>query len=369
MRIMHVLPTLTVGGAETLVSDYLVMLKQLGHEVALLVYIDSNTKIKEKLLNNGIPIYVISPASKSKIGCCIEITRRKILYKRIYWRIINNFQPDVLHFHLKVLPDIKDIERYNGIKLFYTYHSDINRYIKEYGQTWKNNICELSKKGYIHSFALSYKMLNQVKKNICEDNVIYLANGIDIKEARSKRYDRALFLKSIKKEQYSPIIVHVGRLAEVKNHKKSIEIVKEIINKKPNVLLLLVGMGDEAYTESLKQYAMDLGVSGNISFLGFRTDINEIISVCDAALLPSYFEGFPLTVLEYQAHGIRCVVSEAIPEEAICNNNCFRLSIDESNSTWCGYLLGTKINHISKDIMEFDSHRCITKMMNYYEEC
>lgn len=369
MRIMHVLPTLTVGGAETLVSDYLLMLKRLGHEVALLVYIDSNTKIKEKLLNNDIPVYSISTGVKGKLSCCIETTRRKILYKRIYWRIINDFQPDVLHFHLKMLPDLKDIEKYNNIKLFYTYHSDINRYIKEYGQGWKNNICELSQKGYIHSFALSYKMLDQVKKNICEDNVIYLANGIDIKEARSKRYDRDLFLKSIKKEQYSLIIVHVGRLAEVKNHKKSIEIIKQIIDKKPNALLLIVGAGNKAYTKRLKQYATDLGVSDNVSFLGFRTDINEIISVCDAALLPSYFEGFPLTVLEYQAHGIRSVVSEAIPEEAICNDNCFRLSIDESNFTWSEYLLGTKTNHRSKDIMEFDSNRCIAKMLNYYEDC
>lgn len=367
MKIMHVLPTLTVGGAETLVADYLIRLKTLGHDVAVLVYIQTETAIYEKLKNHGIKIYCVSK-KYNNVYDLVEKILRKVMKDVRYWNIIKRFNPDILHFHLHMYPKKSEMKKYKNIKLFYTFHSDIERYIREYGEEWKRNISELSELGKLTTFALSYEMLEVAKKKISRKNVYYLPNGIDIVDARKHELDKSHFLKGINKENSNPIIVHVGRLLGVKNHKKTFDIFKNVLINKPDALLLIVGTGEAKYCKELEEYVTKIGIKNNTVFLGFRTDINEILSVCDYGVLPSFYEGFPLTVLEYQAHGLRSVVSKAVPEEAICNKNCFRLDVDCSNDTWCKYLLGEFENKIEKDLMVFDSDRIIKALLKYYNK-
>lgn len=368
MRILHVLPTLTVGGAETLVSNYLIKLKNTGHDVAVLAYIFSDTEIYKKLKKNDIRVFSISLKHNEIIKESFSVISRKLIGEWKYWKIIQEFKPDVIHFHLKMVPRQKDINKYKGIRLFYTYHSDIERYIRDYGEKWKKNIQALSESNQITSFALSNKMLIQVKKLISDKGLYYLPNGIDIISAQEKKYDKRLFLKTLGKDNSNCIVAHVGRLEEVKNHKKSIDILNVLIKSRQDALLLIIGTGnDEHYKESLISYSKKLGVSEHVLFLGFRNDVDEILSICDYALLPSYFEGFPLTALEYQAHGIRCIVSNACPNEAICLDNCFRLGIEESNERWSELLLGDELRKDTKDIMCFDNTTIISKLLSFYK--
>lgn len=77
-----------------------------------------------------------------------------------------------------------------------------------------------------------------------------------------------------------------------------------------NSTLLLVSDGPDR--EALEQRAQDLGIRDSVQFLGFRTDIPELLMAMDCFVFPSIHEGFPLTLIEAQAAQLPCVVSDTI---------------------------------------------------------
>lgn len=366
MRILHVLPSLNVGGAETLVVNYLVHMKKKGHDVALVTKIDTDTSLRNEIIENDIKLYNITPLCKTKLEQYVQLLLRKVFENKKMLTIIRDFSPEVVHFHLNTYPNISQQQIYRGIKLFYTYHSDIERYISEYGDKWRKSLQSYSKNGKMTFFAINKKMQNQAATFISDKRLYLLYNGVSIQEYSNKTMNRVDFLDEIGYNS-SFIIGHIGRLDEVKNQKMSIQILKEVIKEKRDAILLLVGTGTEIYRNELREYAAKIGVLSNVFFLGFRKDINEIISILDVAILPSFYEGFPLTVLEYQAHRIRTIVSEATPEVAICNKNCFRLRLELGANEWCKKILGNDLRFTEKDLMYFDQDFCVDKLLEYYK--
>ena len=107
------------------------------------------------------------------------------------------------------------------------------------------------------------------------------------------------------------VIGHVGRFFPQKNHRFLIEIFKEIHDRNADAVLLLVGGGelDDSLKNEIKQKVEDLGLTDCVQFLGVREDVNELMQAFDLFLLPSLFEGLPVTMVEAQASGLPCVIS------------------------------------------------------------
>lgn len=359
MRIMHVLPTLNIGGAEKLVVSYLIEMKNLGHEVCLYVKTGEINVLYEKLTSNNIKVYFLK---EKKIRLV-----KKILERLFYWNSIKEFSPDIMHFHLGMIPKIKDRRRYEKIKLYYTYHSDIERYIKIFGKNWKKNLCWYLENNLIKSFAISKEMLKCAKTKMSKKNIYYLPNGIDILKFSKNKYSKKEFLKKNGLEEESFIIGHVARVIDVKNQRRSIEILMEVLKLNKKAKLIFVGKEEKKYKDELEKQINKYNLKDKVIFLGLREDVGEIISVLDTAILPSFYEGFPLTVIEYQIHGVRTIVSKAIPEEVICNKNCFRLDLSLSNQKWSQYICGVNFHENSKDISEFDLKKIIEKLLEFYK--
>ena len=75
-------------------------------------------------------------------------------------------------------------------------------------------------------------------------------------------------------------------------------------------------MGAGELEAEAKGRAEQLGISDRIIFTGVRTDVREILSCCDCFLMPSLFEGLPFSLVEAQAAGLRCLVSDVVTREA-----------------------------------------------------
>lgn len=108
-------------------------------------------------------------------------------------------------------------------------------------------------------------------------------------------------------------VVHVGRFTPLKNQSMIVEMAREAKNRNDNFQFILVGDGLTFEKEIM--HAQSLDVNDYISFYGNRTDVNEILQSCDVFLLPSLFEGMPLSLIEAQAAGLPCVVSDTITNE------------------------------------------------------
>jgi glycosyltransferase involved in cell wall biosynthesis len=110
------------------------------------------------------------------------------------------------------------------------------------------------------------------------------------------------------------VIGHVGRFIPAKNHHFLLQILKEILKIHPQTKLLLVGDGD--LRGEIEERAKEMGIDANIHFAGVRRDIPALLHCMDVFVFPSIYEGLGLVLLEAQACGIPCVVSEAIQPEA-----------------------------------------------------
>jgi glycosyltransferase involved in cell wall biosynthesis len=189
------------------------------------------------------------------------------------------------------------------------------------------------------------------KKN--RDRVIIMNNAID---AAQYTYDKKKSenMKKIFGVEDKLVIGHVGRFFAQKNHPFLIDIFNEIHKKNPDTALLLVGGGelDDALKNQMKQKVEDLGLSDSVQFLGVREDVNEVMQAFDLFLLPSLFEGLPVTMVEAQAGGLPCVISDKVPVQCDITGNVKVVPLKESPEKWADVVLDFVSEFERKDTFE-----------------
>lgn len=102
------------------------------------------------------------------------------------------------------------------------------------------------------------------------------------------------------------VVISVGELNENKNNKVIISALEKLKNK--NIHYILCGVGDKK--EALKEMAESSGVSENVHFLGYRTDIKALYNASDCFVMPSYREGLSRSAMEAMASGLPCILSD-----------------------------------------------------------
>lgn len=176
------------------------------------------------------------------------------------------------------------------------------------------------------------------KKN--RDKVIVMNNAIDAK-AYTYNVTKSMEMKKILGVENKTVIGHVGRFFEQKNHPFLIDIFYEIHKGNPDTVLLLVGGGelDDSLKNRMKQKVEDLGLQDCVQFLGVRDDVSEVMQAFDLFLLPSLFEGLPVTMVEAQASGLPCVISDKVPIQCDITGNVKVIALKDSPEVWADKVL------------------------------
>ncbi len=137
------------------------------------------------------------------------------------------------------------------------------------------------------------------------------------------------------------VFSHIGRFSDVKNHDYLIDVFKEIVKVHPDSILLLMGDGElKAQTEAKVK---TIGLSEKVVFCGNISNVYEKLIMSDAFLFPSKYEGFPTAVLEAQATGLPCFISDAITESIKRTSLVRRLPIEDGAKTWADCVLNSTI--------------------------
>ncbi len=103
------------------------------------------------------------------------------------------------------------------------------------------------------------------------------------------------------------VIVNVGELLPNKNQKTAILAMKRVLPQCPDACLLIAGNGPER--ENLEKMAAELGLEAHVIFLGYTTQLEKYLQVCDLEVACSYREGLPLNVVEAMLCGKPVVAS------------------------------------------------------------
>ena len=133
------------------------------------------------------------------------------------------------------------------------------------------------------------------------------------------------------------VVGHVGRFNQPKNHPFLLSVFAALLKKEPHAVLLLVGGGEDM--PRIQELARTLGISAQVRFLGVRSDIPDLMQAMDIFVFPSLYEGLGIALVEAQAAGLPCVVSDTIPPEAYLTDLVFAEELSASPEAWAQVIL------------------------------
>lgn len=152
------------------------------------------------------------------------------------------------------------------------------------------------------------------------------------------------------------LFAHVGAFNEQKNHGFLIEIFKELAKRSLKYKLLLIGDGylRPEIEEKINEYQL----RNRVIFTGNIDNVSDYLNGADFIIMPSLYEGLPLTLIEQQANGLKCIVSDTITEEADLTNTMTFISLDSPIGEW-----GDIIERISLPVSRENQSRDNIKMI------
>lgn len=320
-RIIHFINSLCSGGAEVFVTH---LVKELSshHNITLLTYageLDAKgLTLKNYLLENNIEYYSFNAKSQfSKILIPIKLAlylkKRKTdivhahLYRSCYFLYISNF-------FLK-----------NKVIQTRTFHST------------KFSSPFFLKKHFHKSFSYNFACSNAVieKLKILQlNNVSVINNGINTSNLTNSLHNVEL-RKKLKIPLDKIIFLQVGYIYELndKSPKAHDVVLKTITNNfKNNSSIFFIFLGDGPGLKAVNTYIIENNLSTVISSKGIVSNVNDYLSCADAFLMPSRFEGLPISAIEAACQGIPLILSN-IPSFNVFKSNSVLTCIPNSEDS------------------------------------
>lgn len=306
------------------------------------ITVDESIPYQEEFLRNGSKIHKITPRY-------VSITK----YRNEIKEVFEKNQYDVFWFNKTTLSSIESIKaaKKSGVK---------------------NIICHSHQSKNMGTlFTLMMHKLNRSKIDKYIDYMVACSKEAAEWFFSSKAEDAAIFPNAVNIDKYEPneklraekrkelgiegkfVIGNVARFAREKNHKFLVDIFAELCKKED---VVLVSCGEGPLWEETKNYAKEKNVDEKILFLGMREDIPEILQAIDVIVFPSLFEGLPFSLVEAQAGGLPCVISDTIGKETKLTDLVEFFSLDAGAEAW------------ADKILEYKEYKKITKRKQLEEK-
>lgn len=281
MKLLHIISSLEIGGAQRLLSDLLPIQKQQGLDVELLVNVSVENDFTAKIQEAGVKIISLDEPNLHSFS--------NILWLR---KIIKGY--DVVHVHL--FPSVYWVALASiglKVKLVYTEHSTSNRRREK---SYFRPIEKFVYRQYDKIISISQQTQDALQQWLqsSDGRFVVVNNGVDTKSFSSLR--SSVVPKSL---------IMVSRFVAAKDQATLIRAMKYVDKE---AVLRLVGDGDNL--EYCKAIAIAEGVSDRVEFLGSRSDVAELIAGSYIGVQSSNWEGFGLTAVELMAAGKPVIASD-----------------------------------------------------------
>ncbi|MFJ7937159.1 glycosyltransferase [Peribacillus sp. NPDC096622] len=313
IKIMHIINSFSLAGAEKLVFDIALKIDKQKYEVYVCA-IGSSTnkelekKIKSELEDNSIRIFSIDKKPKNnRISTIFKLTK-----------IIRENQMDIIHTHCPS-PDFygRIAARITRVKRVYTtIHNTAG-----YSRIFEKAIGKFTK-GYI---AISEQVKRYMVEdlNISEEKISLVPNGIDVQKYSASSIEIDSYKKSLGLQSKDIVITNIGRVTEQKGQIYLIRSIKKVKEKYSNIKVLIIGNKDldKSLYNKLQTYVIKEGLEKNVIFLGDRSDIPELLKITDIFVFPSLYEGFSLVTLEVIASSTPIIATDVGSIREIVTHN------------------------------------------------
>jgi len=304
VRILHVITTLGVGGAE----KHLLMLaggqRRRGHELHV-AYLKGEGELTATFEAQGVVVQRLHAGTGGGGGLLGLLAARGRLR-----RLVDSLGPDIVHTHL-LKADALGALSCGGRPLVASKHNDERALLRRpigvvHGLLSRRVALTIALSDHVATFVAEHG-------RVPRERIRRIYYGID-PDALQPRRSRAAVRAELGLSESAPVLVCVGRLAPQKDHPT---LLAALARLPAEVVLLVVGGDPFGDGEArLRSRAAELGLGERARFLGIRHDVPDLLAASDLFVLPSLWEGLGLVFLEAMAVGLPVVATSvsAIPE-------------------------------------------------------
>lgn len=359
IRILQMIGSLNVGGSQTMIMNIYRNIDRTKMQFDFVLDHPKETYFAEEVKAMGAKIYTM-PMFNGANAAEIKKDWNNFFYMHPEYK--------VLHSHVRSYASLYlPVAKKHGVKTIIHSHSTSNG----------SGAMAMAKN------ALQYPLKKQADilmacsteaglwlygdKAMKSDRYVFMPNGVDLERFGFKQETREKLRRELGLEGKF-VVGHVGRFMADKNHEFLVEAFAKLKEKEPKAALLLVGEG--ALQLQTAQKAVQLGVAEDVIMTGNRNDVPDLLSAMDIFAFPSIREGLPVTLIEAQAAGLPCLISENISPDVDVSALATRLPID-SAQRWADEMLKKPGRmDVSRDIIKagFDVKESAKKMYQLYEK-
>lgn len=340
MKILQLVSSLGIGGAERFVCELAINQAMQGQQVTIIALkkqvgtkkgVCYQQELLERLNKNNVDVIFAPQVSRFKVFTLF----------RFLSKVITSHRFDIIHSHLLVWSCLLHFCKFTAVNIF-TQHTFRLRFPKLH----KYFICRK-----VNSYIAICETANDsIAKFIDERNIYTIKNGIDTSKFTNNR-------ARLKKDKLK--LIMVSRIDLNKNHILALKCLQGLPpHVLKNVSLTIVGEGPEE--DNLKQYCIDNSLTNTVTFTGIRSDISDLLNEHDLYLLLSFREGYSLALCEAFCSGIDLIASDVGGNHEIIENDKYGYLIESNNIKQLEKRILTFLN--SEQLPFLDRQEVINKM-------
>ena len=351
-RILQVVTYMGRGGIETMLMNHYRRIDRSKVQFDFLVHRDFRADFDDEIEALGGRIFRIPPMNPASAS-----------YRKALSDFFRKHSYRVVHCHLNYMSGVVLAAAKKAgvpVRIAHAHTASMNPGWKQYAR----QLCKyLIPSTATHLLACS---TNAGKSVFRKHPFSLMPNAIDTERFRFSEAVRQKMRKELDLGGCFTVM-HVGRLTYPKNHEFLLDAFACLLEKAPKAKLVLVGDGE--LREAVEQKAGQLP-AGSVLLLGTRNDIPQLLQAADVFAFPSHFEGLPVTMIEAQAAGLPCVMSNTVTDECIVTDLVTALPIDDPKA-WAEEILKKRETPRTDRLAEiqaagYDIHTAAEKLTRFY---
>lgn len=335
----------TRNGVSNVVFNYLVFMDMKDLEIDVVSICKPDPSYEKIMKDKGVNCFVIPRTFKTIIKRWYDI-----------YKLIKDRNYDAIHLH-----------------------ANSHTCVSELSAAWAAG-CKVR---IVHSHStrclspLIHKLLTPLFKSLCTHRIacgkeaglwmfgkkpfLVMRNGVNTELYCYKPELREQYREKLGFANDNIVIGHVGGFYNVKNHKFLVEVFSQL--HKQNSLYRLLLVGDGELRLDIESQIKNLGLDKEVKLTGRVQDVHNYLNAMDIIVMPSLFEGLPLALIEQQANGLHCIVSDTVSYETNVTGNIHFVTLNSSAKDWASIIddaVSADYRTISRGSMSQDSIKKIT---------
>lgn len=325
IRILHVIGSMELGGAETSIMNLYRNIDRSKIQFDIVVHTNGKMFYSDEIASLGGKVYC---APQFKV---YNLSHYKSWWNQFFkqhpeYRIVHGHIGSVASIYLKIAKEhgrttIAHSHRTKGklslMEVVFRAMTFSTRYIADYFMACS---IEAGRDRY------GEKVVDSSRFQV-------INNGIDAEKYRFSCNRRERCRAELEIQDHTIVWGHVGRFVPAKNHKKIIDVFYQFHKRFPDSLLLLFGEGKEK--DHILELVKEMNLIDAVRFMGLTDKIDYYLQAMDIFIFPSIFEGLGIALIEAEAAGLPCIVSDAIVDEADIGAGLIdKIPLTEESGRW-----------------------------------